>query len=278
MQAEGLLPWVHTAAYCEIEEKSRDILLSRMARGEIDCAPVWDDVRTLRGGHVSALDIEIISGGFPCQSHSVAGKRKGLSDDRGQLVWEVFRLTDEIKPAFIFLENVWPGIRKLVPWVRNQIEGLGFEVRDGILASRDCGFKHRRERWFLAAYSHKNAIQIEQRRRPGASRPRRVFSSGNVEAWFDAYASKTGCERGRRPTIGNETALARIAESLESDDWNAAAGEFLRMDVGRSHRNFSIGALGDSVPPIQVRKAFGLLTGFMQINPEILHNMQEEDL
>ena len=60
-----------------------------------------DDLRLLRG-----RGIDIICGGFPCQAFSVAGKRGGFDDTRGTLFFDIARFAKQIKPRFLFLENV----------------------------------------------------------------------------------------------------------------------------------------------------------------------------
>ena len=50
--------------------------------------------------------IDLLVGGFPCQSYSVAGKRRGIQDERGQLIYQVFRLLRESQPKYFLLENV----------------------------------------------------------------------------------------------------------------------------------------------------------------------------
>jgi len=67
--SEALEPWVQTVAYCERERYPQGVLLSRMERGEIDTAPIWDDVTTLSGEvlreAIGDEKIDIITGGFP---------------------------------------------------------------------------------------------------------------------------------------------------------------------------------------------------------------------
>lgn len=138
-------------AYCEILPYNQAVLMRRMARGGLPFAPIWDDVRTLRGSDLPAVDL--ITGGFPCQDLSVAGKRAGLAGKRSGLFWEVVRLTEETDARRVFLENSWPGVRPYVGTIRAAFESRGFEVRDGVLAASDIGAPFRRLRWFMLAFA-----------------------------------------------------------------------------------------------------------------------------
>lgn len=110
--SKGLEDYVKPLAYCEIDPFCQAVLLSRMATGDITAARIWDDIRTLSVPPNLREHIDIIYGGFPCQDISCAGLRKGLVGERSGLFFEILRLSQEVKPAFIFLENV-PGICSL---------------------------------------------------------------------------------------------------------------------------------------------------------------------
>lgn len=156
--AEALSPWVETRAYCENEPHAQAELLSRMSRGEIHTAPIWDDITTLKAKDLPP--IEIISAGFPCQDISVAGRRAGLGGERSGLFFEVVRLAREIRPEFIFLENT-PGIfvppvkKKKQPAplgiVASEMAALGYDCRWSVLSAFDVGAPHLRERWWCLA-------------------------------------------------------------------------------------------------------------------------------
>lgn len=81
----ALHEWVKTVCYCETDKYCQAILLSRMSTGELDHAPIWDDVRTLTNLQLPSVDI--IFGGFPCQDISCAGAGLGLVGERSGLYW-----------------------------------------------------------------------------------------------------------------------------------------------------------------------------------------------
>lgn len=145
----ALNEWIKPIAYCEIEKFCQIVLLQRMSEGDLPKAPIWDDIRTLP--HQELPKVDIIYGGFPCQDISVAGVGKGLEGERSGLFFEIMRLCGEIRPQFIFLENV-PAIttrggRRVV----GEITAMGYDCRWCVISAAGVGALHRRERWFLLA-------------------------------------------------------------------------------------------------------------------------------
>ncbi len=158
----ALSPWVRPVAYCERERFAAAVLFNRMSDGLIPKAPIFPDVRELRGAILPSIDI--IYGGFPCQDVSSAGLRKGLDGERTGLFREAIRLVRECRPQFVFLENV-PGIRRYVPTVRQELEALGYDCRDGFLSAAEVGAHHIRNRWWLLAHTNGARIQNRQPKR-----------------------------------------------------------------------------------------------------------------
>jgi DNA (cytosine-5)-methyltransferase 1 len=159
----ALSDWVRTVAYCERERYAQGVLLSRMQSGEIDTAPIWDDVTTLRGDMLPRIDI--IFGGFPCQDLSVAGAGKGLDGERSGLFFEIVRLAKELRPVFLFLENV-PAIRSRgLDAVLKELTALGYDCRWTVISAASIGAPHKRERWFLLAHSNTKRERFDQRPR-----------------------------------------------------------------------------------------------------------------
>lgn len=156
----ALSEWVRPIVYCEIERYAQGILLSRMADGSLPEAPIWDDVRTLRGDLFKDR-IDIVYGGFPCQDLSVAGLGKGLEGKRSGLFREIVRLAKEIKPTFLFLENV-PAIRtRGLDTVIQELTEAGYDLRWTMLSAQEVGAPHKRERWFMLAHAnHRQRVEL----------------------------------------------------------------------------------------------------------------------
>ena len=227
--SQALAPWVRTVAYCERERYAQAVLLSRMERGEIDCAPIWDDVTTLRGDMLPRIDI--ITGGFPCQDLSLAGNRAGLAEERSGLFFQIVRLVRELRPRFIFMENV-PGIfaGDAIGTVNGELATLGYDCRWGCIPAYTVGAHIERVRWFSLACSNSKRLQGGAfKGSRGSFGPRREKQS---QGFFET-----------------EIQLEKTASSL--------AGKTNGIPC-IDHRNH---ALGNGVVPQQVQEAFQRLAG-----------------
>lgn len=158
----ALAPWVQPVAYCENDRHAQAVLFSRMAAGDLPVQPIWDDVRSLVGGMLPGVDI--IYGGFPCQDISVAGTGAGLGGERSGLFFEIARLVGELRPAFVFLENVPAITVRGLDRVLMAFTSLGYDCRWTIVSAAEVGAPHLRERWFLLAHRHRDGLQVQPKR------------------------------------------------------------------------------------------------------------------
>jgi len=222
----ALAPWVRPVAYCENDRYAQSVLLSRMAESVIPLAPIWDDVRTLDGS--SLPEIDIISGGFPCQDISSAGPGKGLEGERSGLYWEMYRLIGELKPRFVFLENVPFITSRGGCQVVESLTAIGYDCRWTILPAAAIGAAHLRKRWFLLAHHNGKGLEKYQ-----GEKPRR-------EQWERHHTLPKPIPSGQTCPI--EAVMDRAIHGVPY----------------RAHR---IKCLGNSVVPLQARTAFMRLMG-----------------
>ncbi|MGO3373113.1 DNA cytosine methyltransferase [Pseudolactococcus laudensis] len=101
--------------------------------------------------------VELIAGGFPCQSFSIAGKREGfLNQTKGTLFFEVARAVKQIKPRFVFLENVKGLLNhdkgNTFRTILNTFDELGYDVEWRVLNSKDFGVPQNRERVYIIGH------------------------------------------------------------------------------------------------------------------------------
>ena len=147
----GSLCGFNTIAACEIEEYPRRVLLARQRDGMLPAFPIWDDVRTFDGRPWRGV-VDVITGGFPCQDISSAGRGVGIAGSRSGLWFEMLRIIGEVRPAFVFAENS-PHLRtRGLGVVIQGLTGLGYDVRWCVLGAWHAGAPHRRNRmWIYAA-------------------------------------------------------------------------------------------------------------------------------
>lgn len=195
----ALEPWARPVAYCERDEYCIAQLISRMGDGRLPVAPICTDVTQLHAWDFPTR-IDLISGGFPCQDLSCAGKGAGLAGQRSGLFYEIMRLAQECRPAFIFLENV-PAIRtRGLRTVVGELADIGYDSRWCTVSAQQVGAPHKRERWFLlAADSDGLKLRDESRwgrREDRASSP--LFGNHGAEKPL-AHSDSAGCEWAHTP-------------------------------------------------------------------------------
>ena len=181
-----------TVAFCEIDKYCK-LLLQKHWKG----VKIYNDVKEITKEKFITDGIQlpdIITGGFPCQPFSVAGKQKGTSDDRH--LWpEMFRIIQEFTPRWVVGENV-KGITNIQDGmvfeaVCTDLEGAGYEVRTFNIPAAGVGAPHRRERiWIVAnrkeSMVNPDDVRLEQHNTAEEEAPRRRTSTtfeptGDVE-------------------------------------------------------------------------------------------------
>jgi DNA (cytosine-5)-methyltransferase 1 len=251
--ALALKPYASPVLYCEIDPYARSVLQARMESNDLPRAPIHDDVRTLHGFPEQA---DLITAGFPCQDISTAGPGGGLAGQRSGLFFEVMRLAKEIKPSFVFLENV-PAIRtRGLARILEELASAGFDARYGFLSARDVGAPHIRERWFLLAHAHSPDLR-QQQGRGKQERETQVLSPHDGSAGPVAYSHAERLEVGE----GELTDNGQEFEASFRSDWWASEPSVGRVADGIPSRVDRIKALGNAVVPLQCRLAFERLIG-----------------
>lgn len=245
-------------AYVEIEEYAQKIIAYRMADGTIKRAPILADVKNVRC-YPGACDI--IYGGFPCQDISIAGNGKGLEGERSGLFYEIVRLTKEARPSFVFLENV-PAIRtRGLEQVIKEFAEMGYDCRWTMLSAESVGAPHKRERWFLLAYSDSLRKSSKQENRKHALD--RTCDSGE-NGIGEKLADSDGERLERFATTKGPREKGRLKafnESFQNRQYWAIEPSVGRVANGVAFRSHRIKALGNGVVPLQVKTAFEKLIG-----------------
>lgn len=152
---------IRTVTFVEIEAFAVCNLVSKMEKGLIEAAPVWTNLKTL-DWEIFRGRVDLISGGFPCQPFSAAGRRQADSDPR-HLFPHILRGVKVCQPSVVFLENVegilsaklssegWsdPKGASVLLHVLRELERVGYEATAGVFSAREVGAPHRRKRVFI---------------------------------------------------------------------------------------------------------------------------------
>ena len=173
-----LLGW-RTVAAVEIEDYPRRVLLQRQADGLLPRFPIWDDICTF-DGKPWAGKVDVISGGFPCQDISAAGKGAGLDGERSGLWGEMARVIHEVQPRFVFVENSPMLTSRGLGRVLGDLAKMGFDAKWGVLGADAIGLPHHRERiWVLATNNDsKYAKRMFKQTIQGVTRISREYANG----------------------------------------------------------------------------------------------------
>jgi len=146
-----------TVAFCEIEPFPRTVLAKHWPK-----VPIYEDVTKLTN-HVleqDGISVDVITGGFPCQDISAAGKQAGIKDGTRSGLWsEIVRLVGELRPKYVIVENVsnllsgpseqrggWFGR------VLGDLAECGYDAEWENIPASAVGAPHRRQRVWIVAY------------------------------------------------------------------------------------------------------------------------------
>ena len=228
-----------TIAFVEKDEFCQKVLKKNFKN-----IPIEGDIRNVKGEKYRA---DVVTGGFPCQPFSVAGKRKGTDDDR--YLWdETIRVVRECKPKWFIGENVEGLVNiqdgMVLRQVQNDLEEEGFEVQCLIIPASGIGAWHQRKRIWIIGYNVSNSNT-----RFGIRENQEIQTRGNTSTNGSKDVSNTfgklsdGCSS---TTRNSKTKFKRM-ECNQSWNWNEVwskterCSEQVREDVSDSNSKRSQG-------------------------------------
>lgn len=197
--------------------------------------------------------IDVISGGFPCQPFSVAGKRKGKDDDR--YLWEeMLRVIATIKPTYVVGENVIGIIGLALDTVLSDLEAQGYTTETFILPACSKNAWHRRDRVWIVAYANNGRGVRTSREDEGTSKTERLQKRNEVEqpeltsklrsTFIFPNTEDTGCEEQRGPSTDETELFAPKCSSW----WEVEPGVGRVVD-GLPGRVDRLKGLGNAIVP-----------------------------
>ncbi len=284
-----VVPNLRTVLFVEREAFGIGNLVAKMEASRLDVAPIWADIKTFNGRPFRDR-VHIISGGYPCQPFSTAGKRKGTDDPRH--LWPyIARTIADVRPRYCFFENVQGHVTLGLREVLTDLAGLGYRVENsrgeptwGLFSAEEVGSPQERFRVFILAYhpSDRGSSGFSGQE-PGQEGSTGVVDYRGYQAWPSdksreqyeweppqlVYKPKSlgqqdaGEEPGQPPETrcGLQTSRERKVEykvvgSLNGDTRRLGYAE---LCVSCDSRVDELYAIGNGCVPAQVAKAWNVL-------------------
>ena len=258
--ATKLVGGYRTTQFIEIDPFCQKIL-----KKHFPFTPIHDDIRTF-----TAIpgQYDVICGGFPCQSISVAGNRAGITEEsRSGIFYELMRVIRMVRPRFVVLENVAAILTNGLDIVLGELSQAGYDAEWSVISASSLGACHRRSRWWCVAYtndygspsssfsgvddqtnndSSKRANQVGQ-----SSRGVESSDSGVVQS--STKFTDSNSKRLQRENFSEmeREIWAKSTSRCLNPDWRSYVSKPIlrRGDDGLSYRVDRTKALGNSVVP-----------------------------
>jgi DNA (cytosine-5)-methyltransferase 1 len=235
-----LLGW-RTVCAVERDAYAAQVLVQRQNDGTFEPFPIWSDVTTFDGTRWRGR-VDVVSGGFPCQDISCAGKGAGIDGERSGMWREMARIIGEVRPRYAFIENSPMLVTRGLDRVLCDLAALGFDAEWGVISAENSGAPHGRERIWIVAHAR------------CFLRPAGLEQDGSgTTANREQGAEKRGEDRQQ---LGMGAAAASRVQP-----WGASEPGLARMAHGVAHCSHRIVAIGNGQVPRVAAAAFRLLAG-----------------
>ncbi len=245
--------------------------------------PKWRDIRTLTREDFHARTglrtVDVLSGGFPCQPFSVAGKRRGTADDR--YLWpEMLRVIQDLRPTWVIGENVAGIVNMALDQVLSDLEAQGYATRAFVIPACGVDAPHRRDRVAIVAWHNDREPNGREPLPaiPGEAKRQNAESGGVCYDVADADRNRgtAGIANSQKRNEGNTTEFIDSCKNVDNSNgcrldrhigWEQLAQPSDRCwwpiepDVGRvahgvPHRVDRLKCLGNAVVPVQFYPIF----------------------
>ena len=284
-----LLGW-RTVCAVEWEAYPASVLCARQNDGILPPFPIWDDVQTFDGRPWRGI-VDVVSGGFPCQDISAAGKGAGIDGERSGMWGEMARIIREVRPRFVFVENSPMLTSRGLGRVLGDLASMGFDARWGVLGAANVGAPHQRDRiWIVAKWrgqlSHAQHDRIgrwEQQQKSFTQEDRKAADSTSHRSQEQANerilesqrrsefqfgesrdtreVAYTNNQRLQRQKRGGETGTQRESLGYASEcDWWSVEPNVGRMADGVAARVHRLKAIGNGQVPLCAATAWRILS------------------
>lgn len=264
-----LLGW-RTRCAVEIDAYARRVLFARQRDGMLEPFPIWDDVSTFDGKPWHGA-IDIITGGFPCQDISAAGKGKGLAGERSGLWSEMARIIGEVGPRFVLVENSPLLVSRGLGRVLGDLAQMGYDAEWGVVGAHHAGAPHRRDRIWILAHAIGTRFKAQRLCNFGCWQGKKTcIRSGTVSYPMQPRIRRIMGDKTMEENIKFSDSLGiklqktgpfKQLSRFEHNNWWNAEPELGRVAHGVANRVDRIKCIGNGQVPAVVRLAWETLIG-----------------
>lgn len=153
--ASYLMGW-RTVCAVERDAYAAQVLAQRQNDGILEAFPIWSDITTFDGKPWQGI-VDVISGGFPCQDISSAGKGAGIEGERSGLWSEMARIICEVRPRYVFVENSPMLVSRGLTRVISDLAQMGYDAHWARFSASNFGAPHIRDRIWIVAHTNSTA-------------------------------------------------------------------------------------------------------------------------
>lgn len=287
-----LLGW-NTVCAVERDAYAAQVLAQRQNDGILKPFPIWSDITSFDGKPWKGV-VDVVSGGFPCQDISAAGKGAGIDGERSGLWAEMARIIGEVRPKFVLVENSPMLVGRGLTRVISDFAKMGYDAQWARLSASNFGAPHQRDRLWIVA--HTQGIRLNKKRlsigkksqKPllrvdcenvGNSRSERLNTWRNNNSKYDWDVACTTSKDSAALSNTSSIGLSRPGESWFSGDpaenpkgqanrtfyecvghiWGIKSG-LGRVANGVAYRVDRLKAIGNGQVPIVAKSAFEYLS------------------
>ncbi|HHP0278439.1 DNA cytosine methyltransferase [Acinetobacter baumannii] len=287
--ASYLLGW-RTVCAVERDAYAAQVLAQRQNDGILEAFPIWSDITTFDGKPWQGI-VDVISGGFPCQDISSAGKGAGIEGERSGLWTEMARIIGEVRPSYVFVENSPMLVSRGLTRVISDLAKMGYDAQWARFSASNFGAPHIRDRIWIVAHSQSigcktNGLSIGTQQEKSLSgingkdvaNPKSIRleqtreCKSSSEKWLAGCGhelSDTNCERCKQV---EQRVFSRTQREGASDpsqyssfargwEWWAIEPELGRVADGVANRVDRLKAIGNGQVSIVAKCAFEYLGG-----------------
>ena len=251
-----LLGW-RTVCAVEWEAYPASVLVARQNDKILPPFPIWDDVQTFDGKPWRGI-VDVVSGGFPCQDISSAGKGTGIDGERSGMWREMARIIGEVRPKYAFVENSPMLTTRGLGTVLRDLVQLGYDAEWGVLGADDVGANHHRKRIWILGYSNSRLEQTWGKSRVLAKQNSKRQTIGHSHGSFEENVGNTkstrfaSCELGQRKIEPWRT-------SSRTSQWWTSEPSVDRVVDGMASRVDRLKAIGNGQVPLCAATAWTIL-------------------